>query len=462
MASLPTVSGSTNIWGTQLNNWLLVGHNADGSTAGQITVQGADSTGVNDSSTAIAAAFTSLGTSPGTIFLPPGTYKDSGGHVLGVQQNFISPGATINHTGNNTWLHQYDSAFNIGSTSPTVSLGGYVSGFIVDGTNAGANAIGFVCGDINSPKSSVSAQNYSAAGQLGIVVDSLVGWTNWGVFDFNTSNCTTGVLARNTSGLNVIGGASVNIKTLCNPNQTGLAFQGGSRFFACPVFNFSLNNKCGTSDTGKGIDFGNTGAGILESIININMEADAGAGNVGPVPINAGGSFNFYGNIGVIRIYSSSPAAYKQTSGLEFTYQFSFNGIMDCNTSGDFLANTRGLGFSAILMGGVLEAGSQTVYAAVGDGIYNAEGNTFKITLANGANTISFKNIIAGYAQKIVLHVKQPASGAAGTLTITGAATTVGSGVVTLSSTNGYEDVCDVWTPDGVSTYASVRGLNYH
>ena len=31
MPSLPTVGGSSGVWGTELNNWLLTAHNADGS-----------------------------------------------------------------------------------------------------------------------------------------------------------------------------------------------------------------------------------------------------------------------------------------------------------------------------------------------------------------------------------------------------------------------------------------------
>jgi hypothetical protein len=77
-------------------------------------------------------------------------------------------------------------------------------------------------------------------------------------------------------------------------------------------------------------------------------------------------------------------------------------------------------------------------------------------------NTYALANLVPGRAQKLIWHVVQPSFGAAGTLTLTGAKTTRGSGALTLSSTNGYEDVIEIWTPDGVHVYAVVLGTHFH
>jgi hypothetical protein len=98
MARLPTVGGDTGTWGTVLNEYLSVAHNADGTLRGVYDVQayGALGNNSNDDTAEIQAAITAAVTSKaggGIIFFPAGIYRISstltfpsgsgGGRVMG-------------------------------------------------------------------------------------------------------------------------------------------------------------------------------------------------------------------------------------------------------------------------------------------------------------------------------------------------------------------------------------------
>ncbi len=92
MARQPVVGADSNAWGSVLNAYLSVAHNADGSIRNLFVnvtdpAYGADPTGVADSTTAIQAALNAAGSAGGgVVLLPPGTYKTSASLVLGPQQ----------------------------------------------------------------------------------------------------------------------------------------------------------------------------------------------------------------------------------------------------------------------------------------------------------------------------------------------------------------------------------------
>jgi hypothetical protein len=55
--------------------------------------------------------------------------------------------------------------------------------------------------------------------------------------------------------------------------------------------------------------------------------------------------------------------------------------------------------------------------------------------------------------------VTQPGSGGRGTLTFTGGISDLGGGQVLLSAANNAVDIVDIFTPDGVNTYAVTRAF---
>lgn len=77
MANLPTVGSDTGIWGSELNTYLLVGHDANGhhQTLYSVREYGASGNGVTDDTVAIQAAITAAqNAGGGIVFLPTGTY----------------------------------------------------------------------------------------------------------------------------------------------------------------------------------------------------------------------------------------------------------------------------------------------------------------------------------------------------------------------------------------------------
>jgi hypothetical protein len=112
MTRLPTVGSDTNSWGTVLNQFLQVGHNADGSNLSSTRVfnvkddaYGAKGDGSTNDTTAIQAAINAA-SSGGTIYFPPGTYMVSaaltfpndGIHLLGAgkQATILKKSANCN------------------------------------------------------------------------------------------------------------------------------------------------------------------------------------------------------------------------------------------------------------------------------------------------------------------------------------------------------------------------------
>lgn len=77
MAFLPTVGGDTDVWGTELNNFLLVAHKSDGTLKYIFNVMdyGAKGDNATDDTTAIQNALTACSNAGGGIvFFPLGTY----------------------------------------------------------------------------------------------------------------------------------------------------------------------------------------------------------------------------------------------------------------------------------------------------------------------------------------------------------------------------------------------------
>lgn len=420
----------------------------------------ADPTGAAFSDAAMSAAQAAGGSSY-VITARPGTYKFANSYQFGPGQGIATGqdnlAVIFQYTGSGVFITSHDPAFNTSSATPLQSICGPQTGYTIDGTSAGAGAVAIRIGDQNLPDVNIGARNFSGAGSIGAWLDNQVGWTNNGQVTVSTDNCTNQVVFDNSGGTASFGAVSFTFYQEVKPNQNGVAVKN-SCMIVGGSFQVFGEYLAGSSNTGTVLSVGADGssAALRGQLLSVNVECTNGGGTVGPVTVNMGASGFFGQNTGQL-IFRNTTGSFQVSTGIQFTYRFSFSGIVSCDTAGDYLVNVANNGVGLVTYGSAL----QTQGSTDSTHIYNGTGNMFSITLASGANTLAVANPVAGVYQDMLLEVKQPASGAAGTLTITSAKTPNGSGALTLSAANNAVDVVKVWY-DGFSVYASVLGLNYH
>jgi hypothetical protein len=424
-----------------------------------LNAYGADPTGANYSDTALAAA-AAVG---GNITALPGTYKFANSYTpqlnWGIDTGLPNTAVVFKYTGSGTFIHSQDPAFNIASLDQLASQCYPLKGFTIDGTSAGSAAVAIEIGDQNKPDVDIGISNFTGATAIGGWLNSAIGWMNYGRVALTTYNCTDHVVFDNASGLNVMGGIDFDFSPVQLPNQNVFVFKNGATVEEGSVFRALIGSAGGASNTGTVYVIGTdgNGGGLNNCEILSYAECDDQSGTVGPVSIARGSAAQLNASGGQMVWYNSS-AYFGAPTGLDpGSSGFSFSGFATSNISGDPIGNVpASTGLSVI--------GSSLWWPGYAGGgvVYNQAGDFFQTTLASGANTYALANLVAGRPQKILWHVQQPASGAAATLTITGAKTTAGGGAVTLSATNGYVDVIEIWTPDGVTWYAAAVGLHFH
>lgn len=423
---------------------------------------GADPTGTNFSDTAMAAAIADLGARTGIISAQPGVYKFANSYTLGPGQGINTgqpnPAVVFKYTGNGVFLHSYDPAFNPASTNPLVSVCGPFKGFLIDGSLAGAAAKAFQVGDQNTPDINVGIQNFTSTG---LYLCSLTGWVTNGNIVISTDNCGIHCLNDTVSAVGINGNVNYTHYFRQQPNQDVVKWINAMYNLGGTFNLYGSSLGAVSANTGNVMNIGpdNTvTTGLKEVICNIQAECDAGAGTVGPVTVNMG--TGAYLRATGMLYFTQFGAAYAPSAGTN-TRRFAFNGRISTPASDPTLGTLPDAGIGLVNQGGFLGSSFADTFAGGGQ-IFNGSGTYFATTLANGANTYVWQNFVAGRSQSITWHVTQPASGAAGTLVITGAKTPAGGGAVTLSAVNGETDVVTVWTPDGVNLFASATGLNYH
>lgn len=429
---------------------------------------GADPTGTAFSDTAMAATLTALGTGHGQIILPPGTYKFSNSYTFGPGQSLVCPAGsaracTIFYYGNSVLFHAYDPAFNISALYPP-SPGGTFTGFTIDGTHAGSAAKGFQLGDLIAPTVNIQVQNFTGATAMGAWFANTVGWTEYGTVVISAINNTSNIVFDNSGGLATFDAMDFTLIVAANPNQNGITWQNATYQLNGIIKFYAAFLGATSSNTGVALNIGPDGS--ASGLLNVQFlgggECDFGTGTVGHATIKRGTNAFMIGCTGQL-LFKNASGTFQVSSGCgPGQYAFTFAGYLESQTTGDALGNpaTNGIGFT--VAGGTLWGSGVTDGGGTGKFIYNGSGDFFQTTLANGANTFSLFSLVPGKAQRLIWHVTQPPSGAAGTLTLTGAKTTAGSGVLTLSSVNSLTDAVQVWTPDGVIVYATVMGLNLH
>jgi hypothetical protein len=305
---------------------------------------------------------------------------------------------------------------------------------------------------------------------MGLWVASVVGWINYGSCIVNTYDCTNHIVfdGAGVGGGTALGGVNWYFTQTANPNQNGVIAQN-----TCQVVGgtFQLFGEYlgGTTNTGSVLLLGAT-AEVLSntdssgftnfSSFNVNAEANNAAGTVAPTTVSLGTDAYFYACTGNL-IFRNIGATFKASAGLSGSQYFSFTGFVLSQTSGDFLGNPYAgigeVGWAGVTLGVSLEQ----LGTVDSSSFYVWTGTVFILQLAAGSNVRTFYGSAPAYGQRIKLIIRQVASGTVGTLTITGALTTSGSGVVPVSATAGYTDKFDA-TWDGTAWLVTADGLHLH
>lgn len=271
-ASLPTVGGSNNIWGTQMNQFLGVSHNSDGTlipsavssalplSSGSIIIGalaggyqqlaiGATGTVLTSSAGQPAwlalAGMTVLSPSGGDdttaiqaavngsviVVLNSGTFNVSSTITVPSKASILGVGAStrINASQASGGAFYWHGASGEGGVTATNSKG-VMRDFVIDGTSAGANAIGLDMGDGWGYRlDHIFIENFTGANAKGLYINNAQYFTEKMVATGVTvRNCTTLVWMSVTGGLNSFEFCDLAFYFAAQPGQTGFRIDNGA------------------------------------------------------------------------------------------------------------------------------------------------------------------------------------------------------------------------------------------
>ena len=265
MVGLPNVGSDTGVWGNELNAFLSVAHNSNGTINGPgsgldsrypqllstANVQYVSSAG-NDSNTGtspgtakltIPAAITALGSNPGTVVLMAGTIIDTAGIVVPASVSIEGPGSA---------MCTIDSRAATASISGTNAGGWYkqhFTGFAISHANNSNTGVKFITHSVGIAQCKFDDLHLQADGTAssdGIyIVDNLGGPTGvCNVISNSRIERMTGTGAVSGCGVNLLGAgnnASVNSNLIqnCAINfySTGVYMQGQNNVLSKVIWN---------------------------------------------------------------------------------------------------------------------------------------------------------------------------------------------------------------------------------
>lgn len=407
-----------------------------------VDAYGADPTGVADSTAAFRSAQAAGGAGPYQLGLSAGTYKlgtSQNLYPFGRHQGMVGPGSTscvLRYVGSGTCVEAFDSNFD-----STASDGGVFEGFGVDGYSAGASSIGMSWGNLNRPRChDISIGGFDGASAIGLRLKNSAGcWSEQGEWTAiqlveNTNNVVfdTGSFDYSIYQFLIVAAAGQNGVTLQNgADLSGVRFELRGNFYAMPG---NTAWVLGMDPTGGGTtgDSHMTGAQIY-----ISVEVSGGTG-LGPrsIYMRGGGGCQLNG-VGVLRFASTAGSPAFSAPTISGGPQFGFAGYIDEPTLG-VASGTDSLS----LIGPTSRAQYGDFvnnYAYNGMDIYCESGEFQAFQLPNGATVIGGFQGVGGRVRQIELLLRQPPSGAAGTITWPSVVKFPG-GVKTLSTANGAVD----------------------
>jgi len=241
-----------------------------------------DATGVAD-----AAAINGAIAGNGSAELVPGaTYYIAAGHVtMKTGQWITARGAYINAVGTGDVFRLVDTSTY---TTRNPNGGGGILGFpVIDGTSAGAGSNGVHAGDIFRLRIEVTCQNFTGAGDYGVLFDNENYWTEQLYARTYTLNCTNHVgYTKGGSGTGSFARAdAIHYIGLGNVAHNGVVLAAGMNLYDLVQLGIYGNCTSGASGSaGAVLTMGASSA--IAGRLNIGVECSAGA--VLPQSINFG------------------------------------------------------------------------------------------------------------------------------------------------------------------------------
>jgi hypothetical protein len=419
---------------------------------------GIDNTGATSVSSAVQSAINAA-SGPCVVVFGAGTYKFSTGITLGKEQSVRGQGSTAT---NFTWSGS-GPLFTV--SEPAVSGtwdgsddAGMLAGFTISGPGGSTNSAGIKYGALQGLHvDDVSMFGLDGGAVIGFEVTSGVDWAEESVFTrLNISGCgaTSGfVFSFDGTSFDY---TLIDAIVVVQADIDVIALSGGALMQGLDL-GLRGNLHGGTSNTGAviSIDKGNpSGTSLIGgAIFRVSLEADdasaGGSGTVGPFLLvmgstNAASQFSAQGTFFV---YNAGAAC--QGIQNDNSLPLSFTGIMNDGVN-DMLQGEAG----------VVYGGQALTKTAMGFGslfentIFPEFADVFAFQLASGANAITF-DATSKYVRRFNFLIKQPSSGAAGTVTwpasfhwLTGSAPALST------ASNAIDQIDAIWDPVTSTYYA--------
>jgi hypothetical protein len=416
---------------------------------------GSDPTGTVASDSAMSAALTALGTSPGSIVLGKGTYKFANAYSFAsVEQGLAGPGSaltTLTYTGSGTFLNFWVSTF-----TASTNIGAPVGGFAINGYGAGAGAVGMRWGDLNRARVNdllISGFNASAA-SIGLYLHNVNGWSEQGEWTaINLIQNSIGVCFDTNSFDYSVFQFVIN----SNSGQDGVRLQGsaqlqGERFEVRGNFNSGAGNTGAVLAFDRGVTGGTSQIGG-QVLVDVECDGSTGTGHYSIVIGNNFGGGPIVGG-GILRFNDGTIAFQGMSNPNNVTLSF-FGNVND---------HSLGLmqqGDGIAIVGSTDRQTIGTLATALsGNTIYTEAGDIYAFQLASGAQALTLYGT-GTWGKKLDLFIAQPSSGAPGTATWTGVKWATAT-APTLSVTNSFVDhIRLTYLPNQSSWYGELVGLHY-
>jgi hypothetical protein len=423
-----------------------------------------DETGAADTA-AIAAAMPAKGS---LVLRANAPYFVTSLPDIGPEQGIICLGLPIvNMVGNGVCLHIHNAAMSTagGEAEFTKNMPGRMDPFIIDGSKAGAKAVGVQIGDINDLTwHGPIVRHFTGAEAVGWLLKSEVAWCE--------RNNLVGVSVNNTvcvqfdnggAGTGAFDYSRFDFSIQALPKQHGLVMQNAIGLWGS---NLRLSGNCFTAvgNTGVAWKLGadNSSVQILGSHIEVGLETD-GTQGVGHITVERGTKAEVSAQ-GVLSYKIGGSVGWAAGNITQPDSRFAFSGIV--NIDENLGQNKQGEGLN-VLGGSTWSRGFTTVTEA-NVAIKVQSGDYFTATLASGVNTLKLENSTQGRARRILAVLTQPAAGEPATLSIAApgnnlqgnaqVVSTAAGGSIVLQAAHSAVDVVELATVDGQHWYIRILG----